>query len=162
MFKKTETPAACEMRSVIRFLMRRTWNRLKFIVNFVTCMENMPWVVQWYGDGCDYLIKDTKMCMMIRGAADCLWWMKIWCVQLKRRSERADDSPLRHLALSDFHLFLLLKSFLAGRRLHDNEVKEAVTTCFSTQAASFYEKGIQKLVQRYDKCLNNGANYVEK
>ena len=162
------------------------------------------------------------MCMMIRRAADRLWWMKIWCVQLKRRSERTDDSPLRHfpciflkfhghfftklclvnlsfrncvihdnarphtaaatqnlittfgweqfdhppyspdLAPSDLHLFLHLKSFLAGRRLHDNEVKEAVTTCFASQAASFYDEGIQKLVQRYDKCLNNGGNYVEK
>jgi hypothetical protein len=27
--------------------------------------------------------------------------------------------------------------------------------------ATFYE-GIQKLVPRYDKCLNNGGNYVEK
>ena len=62
------------------------------------------------------------------------------------------------LAPSDFHLFLHLKSFLAGRRFHDdNEVKDAVTT-----AASFYDEGIQKLVQRYDKCLNNGGNNAEK
>jgi hypothetical protein len=60
-------------------------------------------------------------------------------------------------------LFLHLKSFLAGRRFHeDNEVKAAVTTCFATQAASFYDEGIQKLVQRYDKCLNSGGNCVEK
>jgi len=87
--------------------------------------------------------------------------MKIWCVQLKKGSERTDDSPLRHLAPSDFHLFLHLKSFLAGRRLHD-EVKEAITMCFASQAASFYDEGIQKLVQRYDNCLNNGGNYVKK
>ena len=31
------------------------------------------------------------------------------------------------------------------------EVKEAVTTCFASQAASFYDEGIQKLVQRYDR-----------
>ena len=67
------------------------------------------------------------------------------------------------LAPSDFHLFLHLKSFLAGRRFHDdNEVKEAVTTSFASQAASFYDEGIQKLVPRYDKCLNNGGKYVEK
>jgi len=67
------------------------------------------------------------------------------------------------LAPSDFHLFLRLKSFLAGRRFHDyNEVKDAVTTCFASQAASFYDEMIQKLVQHYDKCLNNGGNYVEK
>ena len=41
------------------------------------CMENMPWVVQWYRDGCNCSMKDAKMCMMIRGAANRLWWMKI-------------------------------------------------------------------------------------
>jgi len=30
------------------------------------------------------------------------------------------------------------------------------------QAAAFYKEGIQKLVRRYDKCLNNGGEYVEK
>ena len=67
------------------------------------------------------------------------------------------------LAPSDFHLFLHLQSFLAGRQFHDeNEVKEAVTTCFASQAVSFYDEGIKKLVQRYDKCLNNGRNYFLK
>jgi homoserine trans-succinylase len=59
-------------------------------------------------------------------------------------------------------LFRHLKSFLAGRRFHDIEVKEAVTMCFASQAALFYDEGIQKLVQRYDKCHNSGGNYVEK
>jgi hypothetical protein len=39
---------------------------------------------------------------------------------------------------SDFHVFLHLKTFLGGRRFHDNnEVKEAVNTWFASQAASF-------------------------
>jgi len=44
--------------------------------------------------------------------------------------EQFDHLPYNpDLAPSDFHLFLHLKSFLAGRRFHDdNEVKEAVTT----------------------------------
>jgi hypothetical protein len=59
-------------------------------------------------------------------------------------------------------VFLDLKTFLGGRRFHyDNKVK-AVNTWFASQAASFYDAGIQKLVPRYDKCLNNGGNYVEK
>jgi hypothetical protein len=66
------------------------------------------------------------------------------------------------LVPSDFHLFLHLKSFPASWRFHDDEVKKAVTTCFASLAASFYNEGIKKLVQHYDKCLNNGGNYVEK
>jgi hypothetical protein len=43
-----------------------------------------------------------------------------------------------------------------------SEVKEAGTTCFVSQATSFCDEGTQKLVQRYDRWLNNGVNYVEK
>jgi hypothetical protein len=66
------------------------------------------------------------------------------------------------LAPSDLHMFLHLKTFLGGRRFHDDEIKEAVNTWFGSQAASFYDARIQKLVSRYDKCLNNVGNYVEK
>jgi hypothetical protein len=60
-------------------------------------------------------------------------------------------------------VFLHLKTFLGGRRFHDdNEVKESVNTWFASQGASFYDARIQKLVPRYDRCLNNGANYVGK
>jgi hypothetical protein len=37
-----------------------------------------------------------------------------------------------------------------------SEVSEVFTGC------TFYKEGIQKLVPRYDKYLNNGGNYVEK
>jgi hypothetical protein len=66
------------------------------------------------------------------------------------------------LVPSDFHSFLHLKFFLAGQRFHDSRVKEAISTCFTLQAASFYDEGIQRLVQCYDKCLSNGGNYVKK
>jgi hypothetical protein len=59
-------------------------------------------------------------------------------------------------------VILHLKTFLGDRRFHDNEVKEAVNTWFSSQATSFYDAGIKKLVPRYDKCLKNCGNYVEK
>jgi hypothetical protein len=64
---------------------------------------------------------------------------------------------------SDFHLFLHLENFLAGQRFNnDEDVKRAVQKWLSSQAATFYDEGIQKWVSRYDKCLNNGGNYVEK
>jgi hypothetical protein len=64
---------------------------------------------------------------------------------------------------SDFHVLLHLKTLFGGCWFHnENEVKEAVNTWFALQATSFWDAGIQKLVPRYDKCLNNGGNYVEK
>ncbi|KDR11587.1 hypothetical protein L798_14572, partial [Zootermopsis nevadensis] len=69
------------------------------------------------------------------------------------------------LAPSDFHLFLHLKKFLSGQRQrfeNDREAEMVVTQWFPSPAADFYDTGIQKLVPRYDKCLNSGGEYVEK
>ena len=35
-------------------------------------------------------------------------------------------------------------------------------TCFKVQAADFYDSGIQKLVPRLNKCLDNAGGHVEK
>jgi hypothetical protein len=76
--------------------------------------------------------------------------------------EQFDHPPYSpDLAPSDFNVFLYLRTFLGDRLFHDDEVKEAVNTWFASQVASFYDAGIQQPVPRYDKCLNNGRNYVE-
>jgi len=67
------------------------------------------------------------------------------------------------LVPSDFHLFLHLKKHLAGKKFNDDdEVQEEVMTSFKGQAADFYDSGIQKLVRRLNKCLDNAGDYVEK
>ena len=78
--------------------------------------------------------------------------------------EQMDHSPYSpDLAPSDYHLFLHLKNFLGGKRFDDeDDLKDAVQKRLTLQAAAFYEDSIQKLVPRYDKCLNNGGEYVEK
>ncbi|GFV27120.1 histone-lysine N-methyltransferase SETMAR [Trichonephila clavipes] len=64
-------------------------------------------------------------------------------VRVLRWIESPDLTP------SDFHLFLHLKSFLAGKHLNNNkELKENVSNWLKTQAATFYEEGIEKLVPR--------------
>jgi hypothetical protein len=54
----------------------------------------------------------------------------------------AGNDSIIPLAPSDFHVFQHLKTFLSGQRFHD-EVKEAVSTWFTSQAATFYDAGIQ-------------------
>ena len=67
------------------------------------------------------------------------------------------------LASNDFHLFLNLKKYLAGKKFEDDyEVQEEVMTWFKGQTADFYDSGIQKLVPRLNKCLDNAGDYVEK
>jgi hypothetical protein len=66
-------------------------------------------------------------------------------------------------APSDFNLFPKLKEFLGGRRFKgDEEMKDAVNEWLNGLAEEVYDEGIQKLVTRYDKCLNVGGDYVEK
>ena len=50
------------------------------------------------------------------------------------------------------------------RRKFDDydDVQEEVMTWFKVQAADFYDSGIQKLVPRLNKCLDNAGDYVEK
>ena len=67
------------------------------------------------------------------------------------------------IAPSDFHLFLHLKKHLAGKKFDDDdEVQEEVMTRFKGLAADFYDSGIQKLVPKLNKCLDNAGDYVEK
>ena len=44
----------------------------------------------------------------------------------------------------------------------DDEVQEEVMTWFKRQAVDFYDSGIQKLIPRLNKCLDNAGDYVEK
>ena len=75
-----------------------------------------------------------------------------------------DHPPVQPwFAPSDFHLFLHLKKFLGSKRFDDDDdLKDAVQKWLNSQAATFYEEGKQKLVPRYNNCLNNGGEYVQK
>ena len=67
------------------------------------------------------------------------------------------------LAPNDFHLFLHLKKHVGGKKFdNDDEVQEEVMMWFKELAADFYDSGIQKLVPRLNKCLDNAGDYVEK
>ncbi|GFT51722.1 HTH_48 domain-containing protein [Trichonephila clavipes] len=61
------------------------------------------------------------------------------------------------------YLVLYLKYCHGGKHFSDNEgVKAAVNSWLSDKAADFYEECFQKLVLRYDKCINKLYNCLEK
>jgi hypothetical protein len=68
------------------------------------------------------------------------------------------DSPSIH---SSFHSSFL-PSFLPQRFDDNAELQAGVNEWLQSQAAKFYDDGINKLVYRYDKCLNLNGDYVEK
>jgi hypothetical protein len=72
-------------------------------------------------------------------------------------------SSTSSLQPSDYHIFGRLKEALHGHGFaSDEEVKEAVHTCLREQPKSFFSAGIQKLVERYNKCIVLQGDYVEK
>ena len=79
------------------------------------------------------------------------------------RTSLVNDDLVCIWSVPDYHLFLHLKKFLSGRWFDDDDdLKDAVQKWLISQAAAFYEEGIQKRVSRYGKCLSNGGEYVGK
>ena len=102
-----------------------------------------------------------EMAAPIQSPAKCEVRSVIRFLNAKRERPAEIHSP--DLAPSDFHLFLHLKKHLAEKKLDgDDEVQEEVMTWFKGQEAEFYDSGIQKLVPRLNKCLDNVGDYVEK
>jgi histone-lysine N-methyltransferase SETMAR len=65
------------------------------------------------------------------------------------------------LSPCDYHVFGPVKKTLKGRRFNSDEaVREAVELWFIQQPVTFFAEGITKLVQRWDKCLNSGGQYL--
>jgi len=80
------------------------------------------------------------------------------------RWEVFDNPPYSpDLAPSDYHLFMHLKQWLASQSFEDDDrLKTGVTTWFKWLAADFFDTGIRKLVPRYQKCVEDRGDYVEK
>jgi hypothetical protein len=82
---------------------------------------------------------------------------------LSFRWEIIENAPYSADLSSNDYMFGQLKKFLEGERfISDDDVKNAVQRCFRVQLAEFYNSSISKLVVRWDKCLNQGGDYVEK
>jgi histone-lysine N-methyltransferase SETMAR len=66
------------------------------------------------------------------------------------------------LAPTDYRLFTKMKVYLGTLRFHTKEeLMNGVNNWLHNLAALFFDEGLQKLVSRFDKCLNVDVNYVE-
>ena len=64
------------------------------------------------------------------------------------------------LAPSDYYLFSSLKSYLSGNNyLNREEITVAVNNYLKTKSASFFEKGINMLPARWQKCVEVEGDY---
>jgi len=147
MFKTIEGTADCEIWSVIRFLKAR--NVLPSEIHHQIC--------QVYGDNA---ISDG----MVRK------WVRMFN---EGRQNVNDEARIGRQSLANDDLVRKFNERVRGDRrftisdlsLHFPQISRTLWRCqysFGSQAAAFYEEGIQKLVPPYDKSLNNGGEYVEK
>ncbi len=67
-----------------------------------------------------------------------------------------------NLAPSNFALFPAQVTLGGKKFSNDEEVATFTQNYFANLGLQFYQSSIQKLVSRYDKCLNLFDNYVEK
>jgi histone-lysine N-methyltransferase SETMAR len=67
------------------------------------------------------------------------------------------------LAPSDYHLFDFVKNLMRGQ-LHERNkaLQSAVHQCRWADGMKFYRKGIFKLPERWEKCVQRNGDYVEK
>ena len=67
------------------------------------------------------------------------------------------------LAPSDYHLFGFVKDQLRGQRYETREaIQKAVCQCLRMAGTEFYRRGIFKLPERWEKCVQRSGDYVEK
>ncbi|QQP51973.1 Putative DD34D transposase [Caligus rogercresseyi] len=66
------------------------------------------------------------------------------------------------LAPSDYFLLADLKRMIAGKKFKDNDGVIAETEAyFSDKTKDYYKSGIEKLKDRYNRCIALEGNYVE-
>ena len=74
---------------------------------------------------------------------------------------RYRDSP--DLAPSDYHLFGFVKNQMRGQHYETNDtLQTAVHQGLRAAGMEFYRKGIFKLPERWEKCVQKSGDYVEK
>jgi hypothetical protein len=88
---------------------------------------------------------------------------------LDRRNETCGNSPSYVGSVWTEHHYSMKGLWVGGKEAlrscrftSNEEVKEAVHTWLREQPKSFFSTGIQKLVERYSKCIVLQGDYVEK
>jgi histone-lysine N-methyltransferase SETMAR len=94
-------------------------------------------------------------------------WPHTACLTLEEiqrfRSEVLPYPPYSpDLALSDYHLFGLVKDQMRRHRHDSNEeIKQAVHQCIQAAGTEFFWKGIFKLPEQWEKCVERNESFVE-
>ena len=85
-------------------------------------------------------------------------WLRKYCWHVLTHTPHSPD-----LAPSDYHLFVPLKSHLAGQSfLTDEDLIEAVHMLLRSLDVTFFREGMFSLLHRWQKCIDRNGDYIEK
>jgi hypothetical protein len=73
-----------------------------------------------------------------------------------------DLPPVDYHINKIYHLFTYPKNWLWWQHFNNNELLEGIIMWQGSQAADFFDTGIQKLIPQCYKCLSSGGDYDEK
>jgi len=161
----------CRFASVLssNFLWKRKSLLQKFTRDFSVLMEVCAWVRAVFEDGWNILKMGTRASKRprrniilhdnARPHAACLTSEAIakmgWEV-LPHPSYSPDLAP------SDYHLFGFVKDQLHGQRYETTEaIQKAMRQCLRMAGTEFYRRGIFRLPERWEKCVQRSGDYVE-
>ena len=84
----------------------------------------------------------------------------------ERNKERVDEiiqDDRRVTVDTDYHLFGFVKDQLRRQRYETTEaIQKAVRQCLRIAGTEFYSRGIFKLPERWEECVQRSGDYVEK
>ena len=144
------TPADCEVRSVIKFLNAQSIAPIE--IHRQLCQQSFP---------ADFPLLVAQNCHGVPVVEKIVHQVGAKATDTRTHSKAHGVSIDNEIVV---HISLHLKKFLYGQRQrfqNDREAEMSVTLCFQSQAADFYETGIQKLIPRNEKYLNSAGEFVE-
>ncbi|PNF17893.1 hypothetical protein B7P43_G02234 [Cryptotermes secundus] len=162
------TPADCEVWSVIKFLNAQSIAPIEihrqlcrvYRPNFMSKQMACRWCRQFSAGR--QSVHDEKRSGRPSIITDDLVELVRECIMENRRVTITElGSHVPQISPSLLHE-IVTEHLLFRNFENDREAEIVVTQWFQSQAADFYDTGIQKLVPRYDKGLNSGGDYVEK
>jgi len=159
----------CCFESVLssNFSLKRKSLLQKFTRDFSVLMEVCAWVRAVLEDGWNILKMGTQASKISLGAvaleqpqlnATRREWMRSFKTTGMWLWPCSPD-----LAPSDYHLFRFVKDQLRGQRYETTEaIQKAVRQGLRMAGTEFYRRGIFKLPECWEKCVQRSGDYVEK
>ena len=130
------------------------------IENCCTVLSPANWEIPvWSDDGAGNSLKAEPMSTTKTIEADRPWWRQNRWKVCGKQFCRTGSSQFRNSLVNSPRCFARNCLAVAEKLFHNgSKVHTAVTSSWG----KLYDTGIQTLVHRDDKCLNDGGDYVEK